>query len=212
MSNEWPFSIPPNVVTLVSRYILEGEPITFAYRGWEDGTFQFLPDRITKSGDARLVALKEVFDVDSSIAELADLPPGWMAHRPGPTSAWEWRKDHPFPVFAERGFYLEDATEYERQCPDLYQVPSAAIRESLKVGDFVKLIFRFAEESSDREDNDSERMWVEVREVDEENGRYRGTLANDPRAHSQIAYGDELWFHPSHVFAVPDEEPSSDEG
>jgi hypothetical protein len=202
MSADWPFSEPQNVATLVSRYIFQGEPILYAYRDWDDGTWQFFPDRVTEPSHVLLVALKEVYALDQSIGDLSDLPPGWMAHRSTTATPWERRKNHPFPVFADHGFYLEDATEYERQRPDLYCIPDAETRENLNVGDTVKLIFRFAEEWSDREDNDAERMWVEVTEVDRENACYRGTLANDPIMHSQIACGDELWFHPIHVFDI----------
>ena len=37
VSMPWPFPDLPNVVTMVSRYIQEGEPITYAYREWADG-------------------------------------------------------------------------------------------------------------------------------------------------------------------------------
>lgn len=202
MSTSWPFSDAQNVAVLASRFVLEGEPITHVYRDWEDGMWQFLPNRVTEAGHGRLIALEEVFIRDQSIAELADLPPGWMAKRSQRGSPWERSKNHPFPVFADHGFYLEDATEYERQRPDLYQIPASEVRENLKVGDTVKLIFRFANEWSERAKNDAERMWVEVVEIDGENARYRGTLANDPMMHSEVHYGDELWFHPVHVFAI----------
>jgi hypothetical protein len=206
MSADWPFSDPPNVATMVSRYILEGEPIIFAYRDWEDGMWLFLPNRVTEASHGRLVALQEVYQLDPSIAELVDLPAGWKAHRASPESPWERQKNHPFPIFAERGFYLEDATEYARQRPDLYEIPPEAFRTDLQIGDMAKLIFRFADEESARTDNDSERMWVEVVEVDKENARYRGTLANEPQAHSEIAYGDELWFHAIHVFDIEEDD------
>ena len=204
--NHWPFSVPPNVATMVSRYVLEGEAITCAYRDWEDGMWLFLPNRVTEASYGRVVALEEVYKLDSSIAELADLPPGWMAQRARPQDPWERRKNHPFPVFAEHGFYLEDATEYERQRPDLYEIPPEEFRKDLQIGDLAKLIFRFAAEGSERADNDAERMWVEVTEVDRDYFRYRGTLANDPKVHSQIAYGHELWFHAMHVFDIEEED------
>lgn len=202
MTADWPFEDPPNVIAFTTRYVLEGEPICSAYREWEDSSWQFLPDRITLMRDAKLVCLKEIFALDASIAELADLPPGWMATRADRTSPWQRLRNHPYPVFASDGFYLEDATAYERHYPDIYRIPPQQVRENLKVGDVTKLIFRFAEEGAPRKDNDAERMWVEVSEVDEDNGRYRGSLANDPEIHSAIAYGHEFWFHPLHIFAV----------
>ena len=200
MSTDWPFPDPPNVSTLISRYVLEGEPIIYAYRDWDDGMWQFFPDRITQTEDGRLAALESVYKLDPSIAQFADLPAGWVAQRSRPSAPWVRKKNHPFPVFADHGFYLEDATEYEREFPDLYRIPEEMIRESLRVGDIVKLIFRFADEWSERTDNDAERMWVEIVEADFEKLRYRATLANDPMFHPQISCGHELWFHPHPCF------------
>ena len=45
-------------------------------------------------------------------------------------------------------------------------------------------------------------MWVEVLEADAENTRYRGRLLNQPHLHTTVHEGDELWFHPIHVFAI----------
>ena len=202
MSANWPFPDPPNVATMVTRYILEGETITHAYRDWDDGMWQFLPDRVTQISDGRLVCLEEIYKRDPSIAELADLPPGWMAERAKASAPWVRRKNHPFPVFADHGFYLEDATAYQQAFPDQYSIPDEATRENLRLGDIVKLGFRFAGETSERANNETERMWVEIVEADSENLRYRATLANDPMMHPQIAFGYELWFHPIHVFAI----------
>lgn len=205
MESDWPFHSPPNVATLTSRHVFQGEPICYVYRDWEDGTWQFLPNRSTELGDAMLVCLKEVYKLDESIASLADLPPGWMAHRTSDKAQWQRSKHHPFPVFADNGFYLDDATAYERLYPETYQIPPEDIRKSLGVGDTVKLVFRFADEWAPRQDNECERMWVEVVEVDQENERYRGELLSKPHLHSVIAAGHLLWFHPRHVFAKHEE-------
>ena len=209
---EWPFEDAPNVATFTSRYVLEGEAICFVYRGWDDGAWEFLPDRVTEQADTKLVSLKSVFEMDPTIGELADLPPGWMAKRAGKSSPWERSRDHPYPVFADDGFYLDDATAYTSLHPDLYSIPPAEIRENLRKGQIIKIIFRFAGEWSPRQDNECERMWVEVMAVDTENGHYQGMLLNDPLLHKAIAYGHEFWFHPVHVFAMgqDSEAPSSE--
>jgi hypothetical protein len=125
-----------------------------------------------------------------------------MAKRVGPSLPWSRSKNHPYPVFADHGFYLDDATEYERLYPDIYQIPKEEDRKNLRVGDLVKLIFRFADEWSPRKDNECERMWVEVLAADEEELNYQGKLLNTPRLHSAIGEGHELWFHPLHVFSL----------
>jgi hypothetical protein len=205
MASTWPFDAPPNVTALVSRHVLQGEPICHVYRDWDDGMWQFLPGLVTEVSDGKIVCLKEVFKHDPSIAALADLPPGWMATRIDRESAWQRLKNHSFPVFADDGFYLDDATEYDRLFPDDCRIPSEDIRQNLCAGDSVKLIFRFADERSPRCDNECERMWVQVIEADDENERYRGELLNEPLLHPQIAAGHLLWFHPCHVFAKHEE-------
>jgi hypothetical protein len=198
--SDWPFEDAPNTGVFVTRHVMEGEPICFVYKGWGDSAWQFLPNRPILPRDAMLVCLREVYERDRSIAELKNLPPGWMAERDAISGHWRRKKDHPYPVFADHGYYLDDATEYERLYPEKYSIPSTEIRENLKVGDVVKLIFRFAGEWTMRLDNQCERMWVEVKEVDADYLRYRGELLNEPALHSAIVCGDELWFHSIHVF------------
>jgi hypothetical protein len=202
MDNIWPFHEEPNTGAFASRHIFSGDPICYVYHDWDDGSWQFLPNRATEQSDAMLVCLKEVYYLDPSIGDLADLPPGWMAKRISASSPWTRAKNHSFPVFAEDGFYLDDATEYERLYPDLYQIPTEQLRKNLKTGELVKLIFRFADEWEPRKDNQCERMWVEVLAADEDNQNFQGKLLNTPHLHSAIGEGYEFWFHPLHVFAI----------
>ena len=198
MTEEWPFDAAPNTITFVSRHIFNGDPICHVYHEWERDEWQFLPNRDTEQSDAMLVCLKEVLKLDPTVGELANLPSGWKAERTGPNASWIRSQNHPFPVFKDDGFYLDDATAYEEFC----EIPAVEIREDLQAGQWVKLIFRFADEWSERQNNDCERMWVEVLEVDADNLRYRGLLLNQPHLHKAINEGDELWFHPIHVFAI----------
>jgi hypothetical protein len=198
---KWPFKDPRNVGVFTTKFVMQGEPICFAYRDWEDGAWQFLPQRLTDLKDAMLVCLEEIYTIDPSIGDLADLPDGWKASRADRHAKWQRARNHPFPVFAEDLFYLEDATEYERLYPEIHHIPAQSVRENLVVGDVVKLTFRFADEHAARKDNECERMWVSVTDVDSDNLWYRGTLANDPLLHTEIGYGHDLWFHPMHVYA-----------
>lgn len=202
MPADWPFSAAPETITFVTRHIFAGDEIAFAYHEWGEDGWQFLANRPTTSPDAMLVTLRQVYERDKSIAEIADLPNGWMASRVGPGAPWERRRNHPFPVFEEDGFYLEDAAMYERFDPKRFPIPASARRSALNVGETVKLIFRFAGEWAPRTDNDAERMWVEIIEVDREEMRYKGVLRNDPVLHTAIAYGHPLSFEPDHVFDI----------
>lgn len=203
IESQWPFQDPPNTASLTSEHVLRGEPICNVYRDWDDGTWQFLPNRITETKDGRVVALSEMVKLDASLIELADLQPGWMGQRNGPGDPWKRRKNHPFPTYAENGFYLEDATEYERL--GLCEIPAGDVRENLEIGSVVKLVFRFAGEWSPRADNQCERMWVKVPEVDLENARYKGVLLNTPAIHNVVSDDEELWFHALHVLDLHSE-------
>ena len=200
MNKDWPFTDATNTAAFDSRYVLEGEPICRVYHDWDDGAWQFHPDRIPEQSDIKIVCLEHVFELDPTVGKLHDLPCGWTAERTNQQSPWVRLKDHPFPVFKDDGFYLDDATAHKEFC----EIPAAGVREGLKEGQLVKLIFRFADEWSERQDNDCERMWVEVLEVDAENVCYRGRLLNQPHLHRDIDKDDELWFHPIHVCAIED--------
>ena len=78
-------------------------------------------------------------------------------------------------------------------------------RSNLSSETYIKLLFRFAAEDADREDDQTERMWVLVSEIDED-GYYVGTLENDPHHANTLACGDTIRFHPLHVMAILDED------
>lgn len=67
----------------------------------------------------------------------------------------------------------------------------------------MKLLFRFAAENAHRQDNETERMWVLITELDDE--YYVGTLENDPKLDHVLSCGDTIHFHPSHVMEILDE-------
>lgn len=62
--------------------------IAHVYRDADDDGFQFLSDGEKAEGDAMMVGLEEVFELDPTIGQLASLPPGWRATRGGPEEAW----------------------------------------------------------------------------------------------------------------------------
>lgn len=87
--DEWPFYDPPNVVTITVRQIIdEGLPILCVYHDEDDGAWQFLTGEAVSMADALVVCLKNIVARDPSIAELADLPLGWMATRYSREDLW----------------------------------------------------------------------------------------------------------------------------
>lgn len=198
MQNHWPFDDAPNTASLTTLFVLDGSPILDVYHDFEGG-WQFHGEQFATAADARVVSLSSMLTLDATIAELCDLPYGWKAVRDRVASPWRRVKNHPFPTFAENGYYLEDAV-WMAQYRDDVRPPPAETRENLEIGMHAKLLFRFRGERTDRQDGDTERMWVLVTEMND--GYYAGTLANDPTADVELAWGDEIYFHPLHVIDV----------
>ena len=91
MAGDWPFpDDPPNVAVITTRGVIDGtEWIALASLDEEEGDWQFVGPRGPRIDEAIVVALRRVFERDPSIAELADLPPGWKAWRDGPEAPWQ---------------------------------------------------------------------------------------------------------------------------
>jgi hypothetical protein len=86
---EWPFDEPENVATMTVRQVTHGgQPILMVSHDADDGMWQFLTGGPAEMADAMIVSLREVFTIDPSIGELADLPLGWTAERSSPGQPW----------------------------------------------------------------------------------------------------------------------------
>lgn len=195
----WRFDDQPDTACFTSDFVLKGSPITFVSHDFE-GDWQFHGDQSPDRVEPKIVGLSCMVSMDASIEELHDLPYGWAAERKSPKHKWKRFKYHPFPSFDEDGYYLDDAVVLSNLRDDL-KPPSKRRRENCKVGDSVKLLFRFAKEDSPRKDNETERMWVRITEMDDDNGYYTGVIDNDP-VHSAVSQGDELQFHPDHIAEI----------
>jgi len=204
MNTDWQFDEAPNTASLTTSFVLEGSPILRAYHDY-DGGWQFhgSPDHPATEDVVRVVSLKSMIDRDDSLAELHDLHYGWRAIRTSAKGRWKREKNNPFPTHAENGYYLEDAVWMSEYRDDV-NPPPEELRNDLPVGTYVKLLFRFAAEDAQRQDNQTERMWVLITEVDEDEN-YVGTLENDPSHGDVLACGDTIHFHPLHVMDVLDE-------
>lgn len=89
MSSPWPFENSPNVAVFTTRAVVKGgQPILYVSHDDEDGAWQFHTGQVAHMADAMLVALQDVFKLDPSIGELADLDYGWIATREMAASPW----------------------------------------------------------------------------------------------------------------------------
>jgi len=194
---DWPFADDRNTACFTTAGVQNGSPILRVYHDY-DADWQFHDDapQSPAESEPKLVSLGHLIERDPTLATLHDLPYGWRAERESVTSQWIRHKNNPFPSYAEDGYYLEDALWLAGCLPDI-KPPNAETRENLQPDQYVKLVFRFSDENSDREDNECERMWVRVTGVDDD-GYYFGTIENDPN-HDAASCGDSITFHPLHV-------------
>lgn len=89
MMEDWPFqnSQDSMVYTLVS--IMNGKtPILLVYHDPDDESWQFLDGAPVSNSNALAILLKDIVELDSSVADLADLPLGWQASRKVPRGSW----------------------------------------------------------------------------------------------------------------------------
>jgi len=86
----WPFDQARNVATVTTRQVmLDKHPILSVVHYSEDDSWAFTCGTTNKSEDLMLVGMGEVIDLDKSLFEVADLPPGWCADRKSINDAWE---------------------------------------------------------------------------------------------------------------------------
>src|SRR5687768_3463119 len=89
--NHWPFEDPPDAAVYTTRRILDdGAWIAYVTHDLEDGAWQFhSADReASQQSDIRVVGLGTMLKIDPTLAQLADLPPGWEAWRNTRDSPW----------------------------------------------------------------------------------------------------------------------------
>jgi hypothetical protein len=91
----WLFADPQNVAVITHRRIVkDSHAITYVSHDADDGCWQFLPnlDVGLDSESAMLVSLKSIVEIDSSVQQIASLPPGWCAWRAAKGLPWTKRK------------------------------------------------------------------------------------------------------------------------
>lgn len=77
-----------NTAVLTCCHVLnKEEPILYVSHD-EDGSWQFLCGKRHEINEAKLVSLKSIFTLDSSIKNLADMPCGYVAERNNKADNW----------------------------------------------------------------------------------------------------------------------------
>jgi hypothetical protein len=91
---EWPFDQERNVATVTTRQVAKEKfPILSVVHYSDDHSWAFTCGTTNKSEDLMLVGMGEVVDLDTSLYEIADLPPGWCAERKSVGGEWSRSKD-----------------------------------------------------------------------------------------------------------------------
>ena len=93
-NQEWPFDQEPNVAALTTKQVLEGLPILYVTHYEDDHSWSFVHGTGEDyDKDGRLICMAEALELDASIREVADLPPGWYAWREDKHSEWQRAAD-----------------------------------------------------------------------------------------------------------------------
>jgi hypothetical protein len=90
--HSWPFQEGRNRAVFTTKPVLQdGCPILIVTHD-QDGDWQFLCGTTNRPKDGQVVSLGCIIERDESLAEVADLPPGWSASRDEKGAAWTRRR------------------------------------------------------------------------------------------------------------------------
>jgi hypothetical protein len=79
---QWPFDQPPNCAAITLRSIVfGGAPILRVTHDLDDHGWQFLGIEDATDEDAAVVSMARIAELDPTVFEVANLPPGWHAWR-----------------------------------------------------------------------------------------------------------------------------------
>ena len=78
-----------NVAVITCTHVIdEGLPILYVTHDADDGCWQFLCGKEHSAEDAKIVALEEIYNIDKSLKEIANLGYGECARREDKNSKW----------------------------------------------------------------------------------------------------------------------------
>lgn len=86
---DWPFDQGPNVATFVSRTVVSSHaPVLTVHHYSDDHSWSFLNETELRSEHVAVVSMAEAVRLDTTLREVADLPPGWVAVRDRVGGPW----------------------------------------------------------------------------------------------------------------------------
>lgn len=86
---DWPFDQGPNVAAVTSTHIIiDGDPILLVTHYEDDHSWGFQSGKPVSEKDGRVVSMSNILKRDPTVAEVADLEPGWSAERKQAGDPW----------------------------------------------------------------------------------------------------------------------------
>ena len=85
---EWPWDQTRNTATVTTRQVLTGSPVTMVIHYSDDHSWAFLGGENFTLEDGALVCMAEIPSRDSTLSEVSDLEPGWVARREYVGGVW----------------------------------------------------------------------------------------------------------------------------
>ena len=109
----WPFSVPVETITFCTAKVAhQGYPALLASHD-HNGDWQFLDDTADEPGECVLLCFGCMYQRDTTLAEISDLPAGWSAARAQLGANWERWEQLPEEVEEEQGHKCASAAEGE---------------------------------------------------------------------------------------------------
>lgn len=91
------FSEPKNTMVITTKSIVTSDKgILLVSHDADDGMWQFLDGNTVDEKDALILSLQEIVQIDCTVNDIHDLPPGWIAYRIKRDAQWIKK---PLPAF-----------------------------------------------------------------------------------------------------------------
>lgn len=85
----WPFDQSPNTAAITTRQVLQmNMPVLVVVHHDDDDSWSFSCGTTADVDDGRVISMREALELDPSLREIANLPPGWCARRERLGSVW----------------------------------------------------------------------------------------------------------------------------